>query len=163
MSETQWKATSYPHQDPKLLPVSWEARPDLHWEEVCRVVGFDPRGNESAWGQLTHDWNGHPEGSAVLTGSQNERQWFTILEPADKSGAAQRPYQIRRRSLHKAGRVVAYEFALADPQTSTIYPSSPRVRCRLSDSVECRRLFQEQARAWAQGEQVPWSQFMKQA
>jgi predicted lipoprotein len=82
------------------------------------------------------------------------------LEP---SRPAQRPYQIRRRSLHRQGRLVAYEFALADPQTREIYPASPRVRCRLSQQAECHRLFQAQAMAWAQGQMVPWSQYLPQA
>jgi hypothetical protein len=157
------KATSYTHQDPASVPVDWDAKPDLHWDEVCRAVGFDPRGNVSAWGQLSADWNGHPRGAVVLTGLQGESGWFTIVESLETSRPSQRPYQIRRRPLHRKGRLVAYEFAMADPQTRVIYPSSPRVRCRPGERADCRKLFQEQASAWAQGQQVPWSRYLPQA
>jgi hypothetical protein len=158
-----FKATNYTHQDPALLPVDWEARPELHWDEVCRVVGFDPRRNESSYGQLSADWNGHPRGSVILSGLHGEQEWFTIVEAQELTPQSEKPYQIHKRPLHRGQRLVAYELAMADPQTHAIYPASPRVRCRPDQLAECRGLFQQQAKAWAQGQQVPWSPYLRQA
>src|SRR5688500_3307573 len=149
-----WKATNY-KQDLSGLPVDWQAKPDLHWDEVRLALGFDPRGREISWGELSADWNGHLRGAAVLTGSQSEHAWFTIVEPEGLMSKAL-PYKIRRRDLHKKGELVAYEFALADPTTGAIYPASPRARCRVAQQVDCQRLFREQAKSWSRGEPVVW-------
>src|SRR5437870_4528704 len=144
------KATSYTQQDLGSLPVDWEAKPELHWEQVQRAAGLELRGDEVTCGQLSSDWNGHLRGAAVLSGMQQQEQggWFIVLESIEAPQQAQKgPYQIRRRSLHRDGELYAYEFAMADPATGQIYPASPRVRCRLGQRAECRTLFQEQARA----------------
>jgi hypothetical protein len=163
--DARLKATNYTSRDLTCVPVDWTSKPELRWDDVSLATGFDPRGNEVSWGQLSASWNGHPAGAAVLTGFQGKTDWFTVIDAGEvlASSSTGKPFRICRRSLHRDGRVAAFEFAMADPATGEIYKAAPRVRCRPSQQTECRKLFGAQASAWARGETVPWSRYLPQS
>jgi len=62
------------------VPADFFADPDGSWtyESLARAAGFGT--NEVAIGALKRDFNGHPEGSAVVTLNCEARPYIAIVE-----------------------------------------------------------------------------------
>lgn len=73
--------------DMKAVPVDFCADPDGAWDfdSLVEAAGFDPSNPEVAIGALTDAFEGHPDGSAVVTRTQAGRAYIAVVECLERS------------------------------------------------------------------------------
>jgi hypothetical protein len=68
--------------DMKAVPVDFYADPDGDWDYAALVeaAGFDPENADVSIGALSDAFEGHPDGSAVVTRAQAGRAYIAVIE-----------------------------------------------------------------------------------
>jgi hypothetical protein len=72
--------------DMKAVPVDFFADPDGAWDFTALVeaAGFDPENPEVTIGALSDAFEGHPDGSAVVTRTQAGRAYIAVIECVER-------------------------------------------------------------------------------